>query len=91
MDIDKKLELLNNIRQVDAPPFMLARIKERINTISNPVTPIQWKWAFGLSSLIMIVLNTAVFLSEKKVENKGSFETLVSTMDMSTTNELYHE
>jgi len=91
MDIEKKLELLKNIRQVDAPPFMLARIKERIHTISNPVTPVQWKWAFGLAGLIMIALNTFVYLSGNKAENKGSIETLVGTMDMSNTNELYHE
>jgi hypothetical protein len=65
--MDKKLELLSQIESVEAPPFLLTRIKqqienERVNQFSPRVT-----WALSISMVLIVSLNLAVlFRNETK-------------------------
>ena len=48
MDIDKKLDLLKNIQSVDEPPFLLTRIRQRIQSLNCRLLPGvgngRWHW-----------------------------------------------
>jgi hypothetical protein len=91
MNIDQKLDLLKKIQKVDAPPFMLTSIKERIHTFSSQSAPFAWKLAFVSISMLVITLNVSIFLNQTSQSNKQDIQEIVSVMGLSTQNELYHE
>ncbi len=91
MNIDNKLDALKKIKTVDAPPFLLTRIKQRIQNLENVPAPVKWKFGFVASALIIIVLNVSVFLKSGSTTNNSGIDTVVSTMNLTNTNELYHE
>ncbi len=98
MNIDNKLDALKKIRQVDAPPFLLTRIKQQIQNIGNVEAPVKWKWAFAATSVIILVLNVSILLKNADnnvqttaVGKNQSIENVVSSMHLSTTNNLYNE
>jgi hypothetical protein len=93
MNIDDKLDLLKNIKKVDAPPFLLTRVKQQIHNLSNVEAPIKWKWAFALTSVFIIMLNiTIYFKSNIAYEKKTTgVENVINGMNLSTKNDLYNE
>jgi len=95
MNIDKKLAVLQQIKQVDAPPFLLTRIWQQIETLGNVAAPVKWKWAFAASSILILAFNIAVlFKSNEKAEainGTGGIERVVQSMNLTTTNQLYNE
>ena len=91
MNIDDKLNQLRKIEQLEAPPFLLTRIKQRLNNLENQPAPVQWKWAFAASAIIVFTFNTAFFFSQGNTTIKGNINAVVSAMNLSNTNELYHE
>ena len=91
MNIDNKLDKLKNIRGVDAPPFLFTRIKERIDSIGNTPVSTQWKLAFVLAALLILALNTGVLVQSSERENKNSITDVVSSMQLSSSNDFYHD
>ena len=60
-DIDM-LKLLEQIQKVDAPPFMLTSIMERINVVSsNWITP-KKAWSLVVAFTLLIILNAYAIL-----------------------------
>jgi hypothetical protein len=93
MDLNKKLDLLKQIKEVDAPPFLLTRIKQQVQNIQQAEAPVKWKWAFAVASIAILLLNismlfTSSFSSTKKTTG---IESIVRTMNLSTANDLYNE
>jgi hypothetical protein len=93
MDLNKKLDLLKQVKQVDAPPFLLTRIKQQLQNMQQAEAPVKWKWAFAVTSIVILLLNismlfTSPFSGTKK--NTG-IESIVRTMNLSTANDLYNE
>jgi hypothetical protein len=93
MDLNKKLDLLKQITEVDAPPFLLTRIKHQLRNVQQAEAPVKWKWAFAVTSIVILLLNismlfTSSFSGTKK--NTG-IESIVRTMNLSTENDLYNE
>lgn len=98
MNIDNKLNDLKKIKQVDTPPFLFTRIKQQIQNLDNVKAPVKWKWAFALSTLIILALNISILFKTDDsksqtttFENKSSVENVVSSMNLFTTNNLYNE
>ena len=91
MNIDNKLEALKKIKQVEAPPFLLTRIKQQIRNLENAPAPVKWRWAFAVSAVVIIALNLSVFFSSNITTKSNGIETVVSTMQLSNTNALYNE
>jgi hypothetical protein len=93
MNIDNKLDLLKNIKKVDAPPFLLTRVKQQIQNLSNVEAPVKWKWAFAMTAVIIMMLNMTIFLKSSVTSEKETtgVENVINDMNLSTKNDLYNE
>ena len=98
MNIDNKLDLLKQIKEVDAPPYLLTRIRQQIQSAGAAQAPVKWKWAFAFAAIFILALNISIFLNatdnynrSENVSKKAGLENVISTMNLTTTNELYHE
>jgi hypothetical protein len=79
--------LLSTIQKVDAPPFLLTRIKEKIKT--NPEIKIGLGWVFaGSVSLILVLVVNVVVMSKSNVKNQQTTN-LVASMNLAPDNTLY--
>lgn len=91
MDINKKLEELKKIQEVEAPPFLLTRIKQKIKNGEVESAPLQWKWTFAVAAVAIVALNFSILFNTKEEDNNSGIETIIQSMQLSSTNELYHE
>lgn len=89
MNIEKKLDALKNIRQVDAPDFLLTRIEARLSQAPVAVSR-RWKLATIAGFVVMIILNTLVVATAAKPA-AANIETVVNAMNLNTQNNLYDE
>lgn len=91
MDTDDQFDILKKIREVDAPPFLLTRIWERIHTPDDEPVSVQWKWGFALTGLAVLVLNIAIVLKTTPGQTISQLDSLVSSLHLSSQNSLYDE
>ena len=91
MNIDNKLDALKKIKQVEAPPFLLTRIKQQIQNLGNAPAPVKWKWAFAATAFIILALNMSILFRTGSAENKTGIEAVVKSMNISDSNDLYNE
>lgn len=98
MNIDNKLDLLKQIKEVDAPPYLLTRIRQQMQNTGAAQAPIKWKWAFAFAAIFILALNISIFLKTSDNNNqsengtkKAGLENVIKSMNLTTTNELYHE
>ena len=98
MNIDDRLNQLKQINPVDAPPFLLTRIRQRIQNLGDMEAPLQWKWAFAFTTLIILALNISILFTSAGNEtagtttsNKAEIQNVFNSLDLSTSNNLYNE
>lgn len=92
MDIDNKLNMLGQIKKVDAPPFLITRINEQINSNSKIIAPVKWNLVFAITTIFILTLNVSILFKSTTNEIKNTeIEEVFTTLNLSTTNELYHE
>jgi len=91
MDIDKKLDLLKNIQSVDEPPFLLTRIRQRIQSLELSPAPRSWKWALALAGAAILVLNLGIIFKTADASKNTSVESIAVSMKLSSGNNLYDE
>ena len=95
MNIDNKLDLLKQIKEVDAPPFLLTRIRQQIANLNNVEAPVKWKWAFAASAILILALNVSIFFkSDETTASSGKntgIENVVKSMNLTNSNNLYNE
>jgi hypothetical protein len=89
MNIDKKLEALRKITQVDAPDFLYTRIEARLSQSGEQVSN-KWKLATMLGFAVILLMNILVITSAAKPAN-SNIETVVNAMNLTTQNHLYDE
>ena len=92
MELNKKLDTLKQITEVDAPPFLYTRILQRIQNLQQLEAPVKWKWAFALTAMMILFVNIAILVrsAAPAIKNTG-VENMVNAMDLSPSNDLYHE
>ncbi len=91
MNIDNQINKLSEIQQVEAPAFLLTRIKQQIANTQNQSAPAKWKLAFVLGAIVLLVLNVSVFFNFNKTQNSNTIESVISSMSLNNNNQLYHE
>lgn len=81
------LDTLNQIEEVEVPPFLFTRIKERIRYNSETATTPKIKLSLGISLSIILVLN--IFAVYKGTNNIQHQDSLVQSMNLLPDNNLY--
>lgn len=89
MSIDKKLEALKKIRPVEAPPFLFTRIEAKIQSAGSDISP-RWRWS-AIAGFGMLVLINIYVVAQSLRPRQSGIETVVNTMSLSTSNNLYDE
>ena len=90
MNIDERLDKLKKIKPVEAPPFLYTRVKQSISSFDRRPAPIKWRLAFSLTTIMVIAINIIVLVHSQHTKSNDA-EKVVSTMQLSSSNELYHE
>lgn len=98
MNIDNKLDELKRIKQVDAPPFLLTRIRQQIQNLGEVEAPVKWKWAFAATSVLILALNISILIKSSRNDvgqdsaaNKATIENVISSLNLSSAIDFYHE
>jgi hypothetical protein len=89
MNIDKKLEALKKIRQVDAPDFLYTRIEARL-TEGHEAVSSRWKLATVAGFTVIVLMNILVVVQAAKPD-RSNIEPVVNAMNLTTQNHLYDE
>lgn len=93
MDFNKKLDILKQMKEVDAPPFLLTRIMQQIQNLQHTKAPAKWKWAFAFTSILLLVFNISILIKSSASANKKitSVQNIVNSLGLAATNDLYNE
>jgi hypothetical protein len=76
---------------VDEPPFLLTRIRQRIQSLELPPAPRSWKWALVLTGAAIVVLNLGIIIKTANTAKKSRIESIAVSMNLSSGNNLYDE
>lgn len=79
--------LLDSIQRVDAPPFLLTRIKEKIKTNPDVKVGVGWVLAGGMSLVMVLIINLVV-ISKNNIKHQQT-PNLVASMNLAPDNTLY--
>jgi len=89
MDIEKELELLNDIRKVDASTFLYTRIEQKIfNYQQNFISRKSLAVSFTILS-IFIIINISVVIRHFSFPHKSKTEIIVKKYNLYNSNYLY--
>lgn len=82
-----KIDPLEKIQSVEAPPFLYTRIQQRIK--NDQATRLPWKvsWALSLSFLVILTVNVTAVVSASRTDHTAS--DLVKTLQMMQENNIY--
>ena len=80
-----ELDILRKVKRVDAPPFLLTRIKSKIEQSKYEIMPKRMAIAIVCSFALLLIVNSLVLIRYKS----KPAETLAQTMHLSTNNDLY--
>lgn len=89
MNIDKKLDALKNIRQVDAPDFLFTRIEAQL-TQGPGIVSSKWKLATVAGFVVILIMNILVVTTAAKPA-ASNIGTVVNALNLDTQNHLYDE
>jgi hypothetical protein len=81
-------EVLSQIQRVEAPPFLLTRIRQRISDTRQQVSP-GVAWVAGLSFLLVLALNLYIISSSDYHRETQKKPDLAQTMNLYPHNSLY--
>ena len=95
MPIEDKLDLLKQIKKVDAPPFLLTRIRQQIGMSGYSEAPAKWKWAITCSFLLILALNMTILVKtnqlQKNTVKNTDIEKMIKVMNLTNPNDFYNE
>lgn len=81
------LDILNQIKQVDAPPFLFTRIQQQIDNGSSYTFSKRLAWSLGVSFVIVVIMNVAVLSYNAKTNRTNS--NVAEVMNLMPNNSLY--
>lgn len=91
MDADKDLQKLKKIGKVEAPPFLYTRIRARIDSFAEAPAPMRWRITFAAAAAIVLALNIGIIMTSPKTQEETTIATVVNSMSLASTYELYYE
>lgn len=84
------LDVLKKVRRVEAPPFLLTRIKAKIRANEAESLPVSWVWS-GAMACGLLVLANVVVLKAQGSEAMPLAEKIDETLQIQLSNQLYNE
>ena len=89
MDVETKLTVLSDIRQVDVPPFLYTRIEAKINYLNGKrIVPRKIVLSMAAAAILLFIFNLLAIRLELK---KDACEEISSQFVFTEQNDLYHE
>jgi hypothetical protein len=87
------IDILSQIKTVEAPPFLLTRIKQQIQNLNKNTVPLKWKWAFASAAILILTLNLTFFFKSTTFANykENKIEKVFNNMELSAKIDLYNE
>lgn len=85
--IDKKIEILSEIKRVEAPVFMDTRIRQKLlNAKKNDFSP-RMSWVVSCAMVLIVAVNGVILFTPDKPEKTQS--NLAQSLNLLPQNELY--
>lgn len=81
------LEALENIKRVEAPPFLYTRILQKIVTLEKQVIPTKLAWVLSGFLTLVMLLNLFAILSQHGTSSDT--ESLAQSLQLFSNNTLY--
>lgn len=81
------LDILNQIKQVEAPPFLFTRIQQQIDNGSSYTFSKRLAWSLSVSFAIVVIMNVAVLNYNSKTNRNNT--NVAEVMDLMPNNSLY--
>jgi len=88
-NMNNPIDLLEQIKKVDAPPFLLTRIKQKIENAQQASFSKGLSWSLVISLCMMLLLNIAVMIKYTNTTTSIQDSTLAAAMNFLPTNSLY--
>ena len=85
----EELDIFNQIQAVETPPFLLTRIKQRIQEQKEAIFAPRLAWTLGLTFLLVVGLNVAVITKHNQRQAHQS-QNLAEGMNLLPNNTLYN-
>lgn len=85
VNVEQAFHHLESIETVDAPPFLLTRIKQRIANKEVKVKPV-WAVSFATAILLLFLLNLNLVSQQSE---QAQEQNLISSMHLTSQNNLY--
>lgn len=82
-------ELLKRVQRVEAPPFLLTRIKAKISTLESERLPVYWQWAGSLTLVLLLVFNSLALKTER--QGRVAIRQVAESLELFTSNQFYDE
>jgi hypothetical protein len=83
-------DMLELVGRVEAPPFLLTRIRQRIENVRQQKVSPGFAWAATLSFLLVLSVNVYIMAGGAgKMEGRGRQVNLAQTMNLFPDNSLY--
>lgn len=83
--------LLQQIQEVDAPPFLLTRIHRRLQQAAESTAPARWQYAFLCTGVVLVLLHAVVLRQAWGNDTPQQAGTYLEEMHLSPDNHIYHE
>jgi hypothetical protein len=88
-NMNNPIDLLEQIKKVDAPPFLLTRIKQKIENAQYAHFSKGLSWSLVISLCMMVLLNIAVMIKYTNSTTSMQHSTIAAAMNLLPTNSLY--
>ncbi|MBX2905937.1 MAG: hypothetical protein KF744_07865 [Taibaiella sp.] len=82
------LKMLGEVARVDAPPFLLTRIRQRVANVQQRVSG-KWVVATALSMILIIAMNIYLVAGQRNNSRTETSHELAQAMNLLPQNSLY--
>ena len=89
MNLKKPFDILNTIKQVEAPQFLLTRVQQRIRMVEQNRWSPQLAWTLFIGLIFIMVLELSIV--GKPAFVYSTEQNIVQRMNLHYDNLLYHE
>ncbi|MBL0235308.1 MAG: hypothetical protein IPQ02_01445 [Saprospiraceae bacterium] len=89
MNLKKPFDILNTIKQVEAPQFLLTRVQQRIRKVEQNRWSPQLAWTLFIGLIFIMVLELSIV--GKPAFVYSTEQNIVQLMNLHYDNLLYHE